>query len=168
MISLFHCISRIICHWLANCNLNSPSERPQWTTMKHDNPLVVIFVTSASILSTRSMRLFDAQHPVALWWHRSWSTLAQVMARCLVAPSHYMNQYWLIISGINQRATSQEFLQPASQQPAINTVYIKNYISKTSIRSPRRQWVHLNVWSNVYKSLMNTSDLTHWPLGNFN
>ena len=29
---------------------------------------------------------------VAIWRHRSWSTLAQVMARCLTAPSHYLNQ----------------------------------------------------------------------------
>ena len=28
---------------------------------------------------------------------RSWSTLVQVMARCLTAPSHYLNQCWLII-----------------------------------------------------------------------
>ena len=28
----------------------------------------------------------------AIWWHRSGSTLAQVMACCLMAPSHYLNQ----------------------------------------------------------------------------
>ena len=33
----------------------------------------------------------------AIWWQRSRSTLAQVMACCLTAPSHYMNHYWLII-----------------------------------------------------------------------
>ena len=33
----------------------------------------------------------------ALCWHRSRSTLAQVMAWCLMAPSHCLNQYWLII-----------------------------------------------------------------------
>ena len=32
----------------------------------------------------------------AIWWHRSWLTLAQVMSYCLTAPSHYLNQYWLI------------------------------------------------------------------------
>ena len=34
----------------------------------------------------------------ATWWQRSGSTLAQVMACCLTAPSHYLNQCWLIIS----------------------------------------------------------------------
>ena len=32
-----------------------------------------------------------------IWWHRSWSTLAQVIACCLMAPSHYLNQCLLII-----------------------------------------------------------------------
>ena len=36
----------------------------------------------------------------AIWWQRSWSTLAQVMACCLTAPSHYLNQCWLIISEV--------------------------------------------------------------------
>ena len=35
-----------------------------------------------------------------IWRHESGSTLAQVMACCLTAPSHYLNQCWLIISGV--------------------------------------------------------------------
>ena len=34
----------------------------------------------------------------AIWWHRSGSTLVQVMAWCLMTPSHYLNQCWLHIS----------------------------------------------------------------------
>ena len=36
----------------------------------------------------------------AIWRWRSWSTLVQVMACCLTAPSHYLNQCWLIISEV--------------------------------------------------------------------
>ena len=36
----------------------------------------------------------------AIWQQRSGSTLAQVMACCLMAPSHYLNQCWLIISEV--------------------------------------------------------------------
>ena len=32
--------------------------------------------------------------------HRTWSTLVQVMACCLMAPSHYLNQCWLVISEV--------------------------------------------------------------------
>ena len=35
-----------------------------------------------------------------IWQQRSVSTLAQVMACCLTAPSHYLNQCWLIISEV--------------------------------------------------------------------
>ena len=36
----------------------------------------------------------------AICRHRSGSTLAQVMACCLTAPSHYLNQCWPIINGV--------------------------------------------------------------------
>ena len=36
----------------------------------------------------------------AIWRQRSGTTLAQVMACCLAAPCHYLNQYWLIISEV--------------------------------------------------------------------
>ena len=38
-----------------------------------------------------TMSLSDA---IWSWW--SWSTLAQLMAWCHQAPSHYLNQWWLI------------------------------------------------------------------------
>ena len=36
----------------------------------------------------------------AIGWYRCGSTLVQVMAWCLMAPSHYLNQCWLIIKGV--------------------------------------------------------------------
>ena len=36
----------------------------------------------------------------AIWWQRSRLTLVQVMAYCLTAPSHYLNQCWLVISEV--------------------------------------------------------------------
>ena len=35
-----------------------------------------------------------------IWRQRSGSTLAQVMACCLTAPSHYLNQCWPIVSKV--------------------------------------------------------------------
>ena len=34
----------------------------------------------------------------AIWWIKFGSKLAQVMAHCLMAPSHYLTQCWVIIS----------------------------------------------------------------------
>ena len=48
-----------------------------------------------------------------IWRQRSGSTLAQVMDCCLTAPSHYLNQYWLmIISEVHISVISQEMPQP--------------------------------------------------------
>ena len=33
-----------------------------------------------------------------VWLCRSWSTVVEVMAWCLMAPSHYLNQCWLVIN----------------------------------------------------------------------
>ena len=45
--------------------------------------------------------LFNSVWPSdVIWWQGSRSTLAQVMACCLTAPSHYLNQCWLIISEV--------------------------------------------------------------------
>ena len=48
---------------------------------------------------------------IVIWWQRSGSTLASVMACCLMAPIHYLNQCWLIIKvfcGIHLWAILQE------------------------------------------------------------
>ena len=63
----------------------------------------------------------------AAWWQRSGSTLAQVMACCLTAPSHYLNQCWLIISEvhIHIRAISQEMFQPSITKIRLQITYLK-------------------------------------------
>ena len=50
-------------------------------------------------------------------WHRYGSTLAQVMAWCLMAPSHYLNQCWLIVSTDQWRLSKCNFPRDT---PAIN------------------------------------------------
>ena len=48
-----------------------------------------------------------------IWRQRSGSTLAQVMACCLTAPSHYLNQCWLIsnVEWHSSEGSSQEIPQ---------------------------------------------------------
>ena len=41
----------------------------------------------AKILQDNSLWLIDA-----VWYQRTWSTMVQIMACCLIAPSHYLNQ----------------------------------------------------------------------------
>ena len=64
----------------------------------------------------------------AIWRHRSGSTFTQSMACCLTAPSHYLNQYWLITSEVmwhSPGTISQEMLQISTLNMSlkINSIY---------------------------------------------
>ena len=50
----------------------------------------------------------------AIWRHRSGSILAQVIACCLTAPSHYLNQYWFIISEVFWHSPKSNFTASAA------------------------------------------------------
>ena len=50
----------------------------------------------------------------AIWRQRNGSTLNQVMACCLMAPSHYLNQYWFIIGMVQWLSSEGNFRWDAS------------------------------------------------------
>ena len=75
----------------------------------------------------------------AIWRHRSGSTLAQVMACCLMAPSHYLNQCWLNISVALWHSAENNFTRNA--QDICPWYQFKKYWFKTSTTSSRDQWV---------------------------
>ena len=58
----------------------------------------------------------------AICRQRSVSTLAQVMACCLTAPSHYLNQCWLIISNVKWHSSKGKFTR---DQPSIIEIVCK-------------------------------------------
>ena len=71
--------------------------------------------------------------------HRS--TLAQVMAYCLMTPSNYLNQCWLVISKVQWDLSKGNFTRDTS---AINHWnWPENNLSKISFKYPRGQWVKL-------------------------
>ena len=80
-----------------------------------------------------------------IWWYRSWSTLIQIMACCLRAPSHYLNQCWLTSvrsSDSHLRATSHMIHQPSiSNRRHISRQSLK-LVWKLSITSLKGQWVN--------------------------
>ena len=57
------------------------------------------------------------------WRRRSGSTLAQVMVCCLMAPSHYLNQWWLLMCGIHLIAISQEMLKIATLHMSLKSLW---------------------------------------------
>ena len=50
----------------------------------------------------------------AIWRQRSGSILTQVMACCLTAPSHYLNQCWLVISEVVCHSSKGKFTRDNS------------------------------------------------------
>ena len=77
----------------------------------------------------------------AIWRQWSWTTLAQVMACCLMAPSHYLNQCWLIIRGVLWHTSESSF---AGIAQGIDSGYeFEKYILKNIFKSPRGQWVNI-------------------------
>ena len=58
------------------------------------------------------LQCFNSLRPSdAIWRHRSGSRLAQAMACCLTAPSHYLNQCWLIISKVYLHSSDGNFIR---------------------------------------------------------
>ena len=79
-----------------------------------------------------------------IWRQRSGSTLAQVMACCLTAPSHYLNQCWLIIRKV-QWYSSEDNL--TSHISAINHWNkLENYSYKIPFKSATGQWLIPHNW----------------------
>ena len=50
----------------------------------------------------------------AIWFDRTGSALAQVMAHCLTTPSQYLNQCWLIINEVQWHSYQGNFTRDAS------------------------------------------------------
>ena len=78
-----------------------------WVSMVVADGLVFIWRQDKTTTCNHHMLTCTIHHQInslwpsdTIWWHRSGSTLDQVMAWCLMAPSHYLNQCWLIISQV--------------------------------------------------------------------
>ena len=87
---------------------------------------------------------FNSLWPIdTTWRHKSGSTLAQVMACCLMAPSHYLNRCWLIISKVQWHPSESNFTGATSAISSWN--YLENYLSNILFKSPRGQWVKIAI-----------------------
>ena len=111
-------------------------------------------------MAVNSLRPSDA-----IWRQWSWTTLAQVMACCLTAPSHYLNQCWLIIRGVLWHTSESSF---AGIAQGIDSGYeFEKDILKNIFKSPRGQWVNSNPrvevrpWTNNYIPYETTDIIRH-------
>ena len=89
----------------------------------------------------------------ARWWHRSQSTLAQVMACCLMAPSHCLKLCWHVSSKVHLHSSEGDFITYCSHQ--LPKVAWK--LPKISFKYPRDQWFNSYIY---YAS--SDADICHW------
>ena len=91
------------------------SKVPTWR--KHGIYRIVWYITNGlkSHFHLHCMTKFNPLRPTdAILRHRSGSTLAQVMACCLTAPSHHLNQCCIIISKVYWHSSEGSFLRDTS------------------------------------------------------
>ena len=114
---------------------------------------IVVNLIFCEILKQRTMTVnaagFNSLWPSGIIWQQgSRSTLAQVMACCLMAPSHYLNQCWLIISEVLRHSTEGNV---AGNAPDIYHWYdFENDSFKITTASPRSHWVNSLRPSDAY------------------
>ena len=74
--------------------------------------VIYTWLTLCCVLLWIDIKLFNSLLPSdAIGCQRSGSTLAQVMACCLTASSHYLNQYWLMISEVLWHSPDNNFTE---------------------------------------------------------
>ena len=90
--------------------------------------------------------------PIAtIWLYKSGSSLAQVMACCLTAPSHYPNQCWLFIIEVLWNSSESNFI--VVTQTTIMYNKFENYAFEIIATSPWGQWVNSQVLWGLLSNL---------------
>ena len=108
---------------------------------------------------------FNTLWPSAtIWWQRTGTTLAQIMACCLTAPSHLMNQCWLFIKCVLRH--SPECNSTACTQVTIVYNEFGTYAFKLTGISPRGQWVDVDPHASYIQTqcLWAAFSPPSWPL----
>ena len=108
-----------------HCNayryFHSPPPPPR---QNHMNRPVVMFDTSMQVMIVNWSCFNDHRMSVCvillwtgdvMWWHRSGSTLVQVMACCQMPPSHYLNQCRPITSEVWWRSSEDNLTEHAQE-----------------------------------------------------
>ena len=102
-----------------------------------------------------SLRLFinSFWHSDAIWRQGSRSTLVQVMACCLTAPSHYLNQCWLIIAKVQWCSSEGNFHLRYRCHLSLKLAW--KFFLKILLKSPRGQWVKTKTTNPCFTALVN-------------
>ena len=98
--------------------------------------------TSAMLLRLQYVNSLSPS--VAIWRHRTWSTLIQVMACCLTAPSHYLNQYGHLVSKVLEHSSEGIIIRRAednNQYDKIGNCILTHFPLVPHICTYMWQWI---------------------------
>ena len=104
-----------------------------------------------------------------IWWYRCGSSLAQVMACRLIATSHYLNQFWLIIKCVLWYSPESTFVRSAHGTPGFiypeiftcpTLIVVIFFFSICLYRECKRK-----LYSNPLAWLVISLALGHWAMG---
>ena len=119
------------------CSPNQPIKAHSWNWKSRINDDNILGSNDLK----RPQQVNSLRPSDAIWRQWSWTTLAQVMACCLTAPSHYLNQCWLIVRGVLWHTSESSF---AGIAQGIDSGYeFEKDILKNIFKSPRGQWVKI-------------------------
>ena len=141
-----------------------------------------LFFCWYNLININAFEIINSLAPSdAIWWQKSGSTLAQVMACCLTAQSHYLNQCWLINTKvlwhpralswedlkihINKTRMKFEFLKSDPDLPGTNELILYSILCSWWPGTARRQCIcSLSIYQiRLYASEQVTCiSLTHW------
>ena len=129
----YHFMTHEICKihhiWESKCTLVIIYCKPHW------QPFCSLWHLANNVWLT-----FNSLHPSdVIWWHRSGSTLAQVMTCCLNTSSHYLNQCWFFFSGVLWYSPESNFA--ANAQTTVLHDQFENYIFEIAAKTPMVQLV---------------------------
>ena len=109
----------------------------------------------------------------AIWWQRSWSALVQVMVCCLMAPSHCLNQCWLIIKGVLKHSPERILTRSLTKNTwiiiwlaqSLQIIFISSCMSHIVFNSLSPARCGSNLRSIIFKLIAENSSLdTHWEI----
>ena len=88
----------------------------------------------------------------AIWRKRYESTLIQLIARCLMAPSHNLNQCWLESIGIHPLGNFSEIVQGMLAKTTIKNHFLKLYMQVRAVCPILRPGTGINHNYELYPS----------------
>ena len=139
------------------------STNSSWPTVGMGSKLTILQEEEETHVTSVS----DEFHVCALWpvdtiWQQGYgSTLAQVMAWCRQAKSHYLNQCWLIISKILWHSFEGIIIRRSEDTSWQNK--IENCTFKIMPRSPTGQWVKAE---STLDQVTACYQIQHWFIAN--